>query len=82
MNSHDNLLLVRILEWLAPLDRVFRLCRDGRTTRQSRYVTSHDCLGQHIALIARAGSGNGLTVHQDRLCDIIRIVSRHNMIHA
>lgn len=40
--SHDDLLLVRIFEWLRPLDGIFSLGAYEGTAAESRYITSHD----------------------------------------
>lgn len=42
MNSHDNFLLVRIFERLASLDRILRLGRNSRASRQTGNIASHD----------------------------------------
>lgn len=81
INLHDNFLLVRIFEWLASLDRILRLGRNRRTSRQTGNIASHDCakisVEDRFALCCVL-----LTVHQDSFSNVIRIMPGYDMVHS
>ena len=79
MHIHDNLLLVSVLERFGPPYCVFPLRADRGAPPELRDVASHDC-GDIYQLCGR--EQNTAKDHEDHLCNVVRVVTGHDVIHA